>query len=49
MKIHEAIQKQEWLVNFLEGESRINEDIENIYFGHAKDVLKFLKEESEGD
>lgn len=44
MEKSEVVQKQEWLVNFLKQESRVNIDIENIYLRHAKDVLEFLKD-----
>jgi len=44
MEKSEAVQKQQWVVNFLKQESRVNEDIENIYLRHAEDVLEFLKD-----
>ena len=43
MTTKEAIISQEAVVRFLEREKKQNKDVENMYLGHAKEVLGHLR------
>jgi hypothetical protein len=43
MDLKDAIQRQIWLIEYLERVSKTSKDVLNIHLGHSKEVLNFLR------